>query len=139
MFARVEHALRRRASDDDFHRVEQTGRLFIVPSDTHADSTTSRISDLPVRFIASSDLQLVAARRAVSSDDSHLLSARREGKYVLSYKTAGGWTAITKDILTDVIGAGSDAKIVGVPAEAAAVVKLMCPALVILSPATRQN
>jgi hypothetical protein len=60
------------------------------------------------------------------------LSDRREGKYVLSYQTPGGWVAITKDILTEVLGAGRDVKIVGLPAVAIGVLKLMCPNLVIL-------
>jgi hypothetical protein len=60
------------------------------------------------------------------------LSDRREGKYVLSYKTPGGWVAITKDILTDVLGAGRDVKIAGLPAAAMGVLKLMSPDLVML-------
>jgi hypothetical protein len=51
---------------------------------------------------------------------------------VLSYQTPGGWVAITKDILTEVLGAGRDVKIVGLPSVAAEVLKLMCPTLVIL-------
>jgi hypothetical protein len=126
IFDRIERALRRRVSDD-----EVTGRLFIVRGDTlHADSTTSLISDLPVRYIASSDMQLVAAQKAVSCDEPRLLSDRREGKYVLSYKTPGGWVAITKDILTEVLGPGHDVKIVGLPPPAVEVLKLMCPSLV---------
>jgi hypothetical protein len=126
MFDRIEHALRRRVSDD-----EVTGRLFIVPGDTlHTDSTASLISDVPVRYIASSDMQLVAAQKAVSCDEPRLLSDRREGKYVLSYKTPGGWVAITKDILTEVLGSGHDVKIVGLPPTAVEVLKLMCPNLV---------
>jgi hypothetical protein len=128
IFERIEYALRRRVSDH-----EVTGRLFIVPGETlHADSTASAISDLPVRYIGSSDMQLVAAQKAVSCDEPRLLSDRREGKYVLSYKTPRGWVAITKDILTDVLGAGRDVKIVGLPPVAVATLKLMCPHLVIL-------
>jgi hypothetical protein len=133
IFDRVERALRRRVSDHEANAPAndvQTGRLFIVPDDTpHADSTASLISDLPVEYIASSDTQLVAAEKAVSCEEPRLLSDRREGKYVLSYKTPGGWVAITKDILTDVSGAGRDVKIVGLPPVAAEVLKLMCPNL----------
>ncbi len=128
IFDRIERALRRRVSDH-----EVNGRLFIVPGDTlQADSTASLISDLPVRYIASSDMQFVAAQKAVACDEPRLLSDRREGKYVLSYQTPGGWVAITKDILTEVLGAGRDVKIVGLPAVAIGVLKLMCPNLVIL-------
>ena len=76
-------------------------------------------------------MQIVAAHKADSYDETHLLSDRREGKFVLSYKTPGGWVAITKDILTEVLGAGRDAKIVGLPPVAVGVLKLMCPRLTI--------
>jgi hypothetical protein len=59
------------------------------------------------------------------------LSDRREGKCVLSYKTPGGWVAISKAILTEVLAEGHDVKIVGLPPEAAGVLKLMCPKLVV--------
>ena len=133
IFDRLEHALRRRVADNEVNGVVQSGRLFIVPDDApRVDSTASLIADLPVRYIGSSDMQLVAAQKAVSCDEPRLLSDRREGKYVLSYKTPGGWVAITKDILTEVLGAGRDVKIAGLPAAAIGVLKLMCPHLVIL-------
>ena len=99
---------------------------------SQADSKASLIPDLPVRYIGSSDMQIVAAHKADSYDEPHLLSDRREGKFVLSYKTPGGWVAITKAILTEVLGAGRDVKIVGLPPVAVGVLKLMCPNLVIL-------
>ena len=133
VFDRIEHALRRRVSDGEANAAVQTGRLFILPGDDlPADSTASLIPDLPVRYIGSSDRQIVAAHKADSCDEPHLLSDRREGKCVLSYKTAGGWVAITKAILTEVLGAGRDVKILGLPPVAVGVLKLMCPTLVIL-------
>jgi len=120
MFARVEHALRRGASDNEMN-VVRTGRLLVFSSDA---------PDLPVRFIASSDGQLVAAQKAVACDESRLLNDRREGKHLLSYKTSGGWVALTKDILTEVLGTGRNVKIDGPPPAAAGVLKLMCRDLV---------
>ncbi len=49
--------------------------------------------------------------------------------FLVSYKTSGGWVAITKDILTEVLGAGRDVKIVGLPRVAVGVLQLMCPNL----------
>ena len=72
-------------------------------------------------------MQIVAAHKADSYDQTDLLHCRLEGEFVLSYKTSGGWVAITKDILTDVLGAGHDVKIVGLPRVAAEALKLMCP------------
>ena len=133
IFDRIEHALRGRVSDGEANAVVQTGRLFILPGDDlQADSKASLIPDLPVRYIGSSDTQIVAAHKADSYDETHLLSDRREGKFVLSYKTPGGWVAITKAILTEVLGAGRDVKIVGLPPVAVAVLKLMCRNLVVL-------
>ena len=135
IFDRIENALRRRVSDDESKGVVQTGRLFVLPGDDpEADSKTPEIPDLPVRYIESSDKQLVAAHKAGACDETRLSSDRREGKCVVSYKTPGGSVAVTKSILTEVLGAGRDVKIVGMPAMAAGVLKLMCRSLVILSP-----
>jgi hypothetical protein len=133
IFDRIEHALSRRVSDGEANAVVQTGHLFVLPGDNEqSDSKAPLIPDLPVRYIASSDMQIVAAHKADSQDETHLLSDRQEGKYVLSYKTPGGWVAITKAMLTEVLGAGRDVKIVGLPPMAAGVLKLMCPSLVLL-------
>ena len=108
IFDRIEDALRRRVSGGEANAVVQTGRLFILSEDDlQADSKASLIPDLPVRYIGSSDREIVAAHKADSYDETHLLSDRREGKCVLSYKTPGGWVAITKTILTEVLGAGT--------------------------------
>jgi hypothetical protein len=131
VFDRLEQALRRRVSDGEANAVVRTGRLFILPGDDlQTDSKTSLIPDLPVRYVRSSDPQILATHKADAYDEPYLLSDRREGKCVLSYKTPGGWVAITKDVLTDVLGAGRDAKIVGLPPVAAEVLTLMCPHLV---------
>jgi hypothetical protein len=133
MFDRIEHALRRRVSGGEANAVVQTGRLFVLSGDDlQADSRASLIPDLPVRYIGSSDMQLAAAHKADYYDEPRLSSDRREGRCVLSYRTPGGWVAITKTILTEVLGAGRDVKIVGLPAVAVGVLMLMCPNLVIL-------
>jgi hypothetical protein len=133
MFDRVEHALRRRVAGNEMNGAVQSGRLFVVSNAAaHRDSTPALIDELPVRHIASSDMQVVAAEKAVPCDEPRLLSDRQEGKYVLSYKTPGGWVAITKEILTEVLGAGRDVRLSGLPAAAMGVLKLMCPRLVML-------
>jgi hypothetical protein len=132
IFNRIEDALRRRVADDEANAGVQTGRLFILPGDDpQADSKASPIPDLPVRYIRSSDPQIVAAHKGDFYDEPHLLSDRREGKCVLSYRTPGGWVAVTKAMLTEVLGAGRDVKMVGLPAQAAGVLTLMCRSLVV--------
>ena len=133
MFDRIERALQRRVTESEANAVVQTGRLFILPvDDLRADSKASLIPDLAARYIGSSDAQMVAAQKAHSYDEPRLLGDRREGKCLLSYQTPGGWVAITKTILTEVVGAGQDVKIVGLPPEAVGVLTLMCPDLVVV-------
>lgn len=119
IFDRVEQELRRRVSGGVANAV---GRLFILTADDlPSDSPASLIPDLPARYIKTAD--------ALPSD-------RREGRCVLSYQMPGGWVAISKDILTEVLGAGRDAKIT-LPPAAAGVLRLTCPNLVVL-PEDRQ-
>jgi hypothetical protein len=132
MFDRIEQALHRRVSGDTNARV-RTGRVFVLPgNDRPAGEHASPIPDLPPRYIGSSDPELVVAHKADAYDEGQLLSDRREGRCVVSYRTAGGWVAITKGILTEVLGTGRDVRIVGLPAAAAGVLKLMSPDLVVL-------
>jgi len=115
MFNRIEHALRRRVADGGPDAVVQTGRLFVLPEeDLEADAKTALIPELPIRYIR-------------SYEESRLLHDRHEGMFLVSYETSGGWVAITKDLLTEVLGTGSDVKIVGLPRVAAGVLSLMCP------------
>ena len=120
VFDRIERALSRRASDGAANPGVQTGRLFLLPADDqHTDSEASRLPDLPVQYIS-------------SQGHAHLLSDRREGKCLVSYQTSGGWVAIRKTFLTEVLGTGQDVKMAGLPPAAACVLKLMCPELVVL-------
>ncbi len=72
---------------------------------------------------------MVASHRAEPYNESDLLNDRREGKFVVCYQTPNGWAAITKAVLTDVVGAGRDVKVVGLPAVAASVLTLTCARL----------
>jgi hypothetical protein len=135
VFERVEHALRRRAAEGASEReasaAARTGRVFILAGDDlEADSKAAAIPDLPARYIRSSDTQLVAAQKADAHDPVLLASERLEGHFVLSYATSGGWVAFTKDFLTEVLGAGRDVKIGGLPSVAVERLRLMCRDLV---------
>ena len=133
IFGRIEQALRRCVSGGETSARVQTGRLFILPADNReVDPSVSLLPALPVRYIRSSDAQMVAAHTADACDETQILSDRQEGRCVVSYKTPDGWVAITKAILTEVCGAGRDVKIAGLPSEAVGVLTLMCPSLVVL-------
>jgi hypothetical protein len=128
LFERVEQALRARAENG---AGATTGRLFVLSvDDVEADSPAAAIADLPIRYVGSSDAKIVAAGRAEACDQQPLLNARLEGHFAVSYETPGGWVAVTKDFVTEVLGAGRDAKIVGLPTVAAERLRLMCRGLV---------
>ena len=133
VFARVERALGRRVMEAESSHGPENGRLFAVASDgPHADSPLSSIPELPAEFVVSSDRLMAVANKAIACDETQLLHSRTEGEFIVSYKTSGGWVAVTKDVLTEVLGAQRDAKVVGLPNEAARVLKLMCPDLATL-------
>ncbi len=107
-------------AEDIYHRIEhelgasgglKTGRLYIA-------SEASAIPEVPARYFS-------------SSDRAQLLRERQEGHFLLSYETPGGWMALKKELLAEVLGAGRDATIVGLPRDAAQVLRLMCTDLVI--------
>jgi hypothetical protein len=138
VFERIERALRKRVAAGDANTAVLNGRLFIViEGDAEPASNSSSMPDLPVELVLSSDRQVVAARKAIACDEAQLLRSRLEGEFLVSYQSAGGWIGVSKDVLTDVVGAGRDAKIVGLPSAAAHVAKLMCPELVMLSPTAK--
>ncbi len=115
IYLRIEHELRRRDSTED----SRAGRLYIA-------SREDAIPELPARYFVSSDKQIVADHKAEPYDRAQLLAGRREGHFLVSYETPGGWIALKKDVLTEVLGAGHDARIVDLPLDAAQVLRLMC-------------
>ena len=131
VYGRIEGELRRRDSNAEACGGSRTGRLYIVSGNNpETDSKASAIPELPARYFASSDKQIVAARRAEPYDQAQLLAGRREGHFLVSYETPCGWIALKKDLLTEVLGAGRDARIVGLPLDAARVLRLMCTDLI---------
>jgi hypothetical protein len=118
VYHRIESELGRRDSNAEACDGSRTGRLYIVSGDHPAnDSQASAIPELPSRYF-------------VSAERVQLLAGRREGHFLVSYETPGGWIALKKDLLTEVLGAGRDARIVGLPLDAAQVLRLMCTHLI---------
>ncbi|PWU06596.1 MAG: hypothetical protein C5B51_11945 [Terriglobia bacterium] len=122
VYGRIETELSRREC------VSRTGRLYIV-FDPETDSKAAAIPELPARYFGSSDSQIAAAHKAEPYDRAQLLAGRREGHFLVSYETPGGWIALKKELLTEVLGAGRDARIAGLPLDAAQVLRLMCTGL----------
>jgi hypothetical protein len=134
MFERVEYALRRCVEDLDANNAAiRNGRLFVLPVDgAQVDPQTSGVPALPSQYIVSTSRPLVTERKALWNDEAQLLHSRTEGEFLVSYATASGWVAITKDVLTDIVGAGRDAKVSGLTRDAAHVLRLMCPELALI-------
>jgi hypothetical protein len=127
VYDRMETEFRRRDSHAETCKGSRTGCLYIVSGDDpETDSKASAIPELPARYFGSSNSQIVAAQKAEPYDRAQLLAGRREGHFLVSYETPGGWIALKKDLLTEVLGAGRDARIVGLPLHAAQVLRLMC-------------
>jgi len=137
IYDRIDHELRRRDSDAEASEGSCTGRLYIVSGDDpgfdlkETDSKASAIPEVPARYFGSSDTQIVAAHKAEPYDRAQLMRERLEGHFLVSYETPGGWIALKKGLLAEVLGAGRDARIVGLPLDAAQVLRLMCTDLVI--------
>ena len=142
IYYRIGHELseaslaKRRDSNAEACAGLRTGRLYIVSlpdrsgDDPETDSKAAAIPELPARYFASSDRQIVAAHKAASYDRAQLLHERQEGHFLVSYETPGGWIALRKDLIAEVLGAGRDARIVGLPPDAARVLQFMCMDLV---------
>ena len=147
-----------RFAEDVYGRIEselakrregcRTGRLYIVSGGDpgvdlkETDAKVSAIPELPARYFVSSDRQIVGAHKAEPYDRAQLLAGRREGHFLVSYKasyeTPDGWIALKKDLLTEVLGAGRDVRIVGLPRDVAQVLRLMCADLIVPEKAADQ-
>ncbi|HWF11863.1 MAG TPA: hypothetical protein VG297_25520 [Bryobacteraceae bacterium] len=132
IYGRVEHELRQRRSNLAACVGSGTGRLYIVSGDDpETDSKVSAIPELPARYFGSSDRQMVAAHKAEPCDRAQLLRERQEGHFLVSYETPRGWIGVRKELLAEIPGAGRDARILGLPPDAAQVLRFMCGDLVI--------
>jgi hypothetical protein len=125
VFNRLEAALRTRVAGADV----PVGRVHVAAADDGGGESAAP-SDLPIRYIESSDRDVIAAHKAEPCDEAQLLADRGEGKFLVSYQTSGGWVAIRKSVLSEVLGAGRDVTLTGLPSESVDVLTLMCPGLV---------
>ncbi|MBV8841167.1 MAG: hypothetical protein JO307_00010, partial [Bryobacterales bacterium] len=129
IYGRIERELGRRDSNTETRGGSRTGRLYLVSGDPETDLKTPAIPELPSRYFGSSDKQIVAAKKAEPFDRAQLLRKRQEGHFLVIYETLGGWIALKKELLTEVLGAGCDARIAGLPREAVEALRLMCRSL----------
>lgn len=109
----------------------RTGRLYIAAGEAAPGSPGAGTPQLSPGYVLSSDPGLVQAGRATACDQDRLLRDRREGEFLVSWQSPGGWVAISKDVLTAVLGAGQDAGIAGLPPAALAVLETLCGGLAV--------
>jgi hypothetical protein len=119
IFSRVEQALRSRASAQATSL--RTGRLFI---------DTAGIATVPAQHVLTSDALTTDGSKAQSCEEVRLLGDRQEGMHLVSYRTPRGWVAISKNVLTDLLGSGQDVNIEGLPDAAVQTLRVMYPQLV---------
>jgi hypothetical protein len=132
IYNRIEHELGRRVSNAAASATARAGRLYIASGDDpQTDSRTPAIPEVPSRYFGSSYREIVRAHKAEPYDRAQLLRDRQEGHFLVSYETPGGWIALKKNLLAEVLGAGCDVRIVGLPPGAAQVLRLMCGDLVV--------
>lgn len=105
IFSRIERELTRNDS-----KPPATGRLYI-------GSETQMIPELPARYFVAPDKPIEKAQ---------LLRDRQEAHFLVSYETPAGWVALKKDLLSEVLAAGRDTAVTGLPPNAAQVLRLMC-------------
>jgi hypothetical protein len=113
--------------------ISKSGRIYI------GAGSDSEIPELPARYFVSSDRQIVAAYKAEFCDQGRLLRDRQEGHFLVSWETPGGWMAIRKSVLAEVLAAGLDARITGLPDDAAQILGLMCTGLLNRSQASQES
>lgn len=129
VFQRIVEALQWRSAGDDSTGC-RTGRIHFANTEASTGMVAPSATELPADYILSSDPQLVAAGRARFCETARLLHDRAEGEFLVSYQADGGWMAITKDVVTEVLGTGMDAQIGGLPPGAAEAIKCMYPFLI---------
>ncbi len=113
--------------------VAPTGRLHVVVAGAVGHGPdVSGVPQLDARYVLSSDPQWVAAGKARPVEESKLLADRNEGEFIASFRTQDGWVALSKDVLTDVLGAGRDVRTPGLPKGVAGLLVLTCPGLVVI-------
>jgi hypothetical protein len=89
-------------------------------------------------FVAESALTIdgvVAAQEFVyTAGEGHDIAFdRREGRCLVSYQRDGEWVAVSKSLLTHVMGQGRDALITDIDADGIELLRLTCPGVVVLS------
>ena len=110
------------------------GRLFVVPESDSVESLPEGF--LPAGVVSAqehcftSDVTCALSGAATVRPKSHIVTDRKEGRFLASSEVDGKWFAVSKIILTMLTSQGKDALITGVPPAAIEVLRLTCRELV---------
>lgn len=116
IFERIEQALRERIAHGETNAAARTGRLVIAAADdSHTGPEASAVAELAVRYIQSSDRQIVAAHKAQSYDEAQLLRDRQEGMFVVSYRTLGDGSPLPRTFSPKSWARGAMSRLPGYP------------------------
>lgn len=104
-----------------------TGRLFVVPSSVTVASLPDDL--LPEGVVPAQEFVYGTADRDPQHDIAY---DRKEGRCLVSYESDGEWFAISKGVLTYIMGVGKDALITGIAPKGIEVLRLTCPGVIVL-------
>jgi len=104
MFDRIEQALRQRRCRRRAGAATRTGRLFILSEDDPRADSTASLAPICRSNISCRRTRGMVTRTKLSLMTSRSSSQSARGGVRCGYETSGGWVAITKDFLTEVLG-----------------------------------
>ena len=125
IYRRLRETLHALTTPDDRPRLP-AGRLFVVPSPVAAGSLGDSV--LPEGVVPADEFVYGTADQDGTYD---IAFDRKEGRCLVSWETDGEWLAVSKSILTYVMGQGKDALVTGIAPEAIEVLRLTCPGVVV--------
>jgi hypothetical protein len=143
VFQRMVAALEVRASSTAAHASRVPGaRMFVVPSGQNVGSFLDQLPDGIVSaqdHCLTSDVNRALAKGTTAFPRSQMLSDRTEGRFLASAEVDGKWFAVSKTIVTEVIGQGRDALVIDVPEPVIDVLRVTCPGLMVDGGSKRFN
>jgi hypothetical protein len=130
MFARLTRALddRARRPDEPNASTVPSAHVFIAPA--HPDRAVESVA--AQEYCVTSDLALAESSRMTAEPINQIVRDRQEGRFLASAIVDGHWCGISKVVLSTVTSQGRDAILTGVPRPLESILRLTCPALVVL-------
>ncbi len=136
VFRRMVAALEARAcSTEASAPTVAAGRVFVVPRGRSVGPLADKLPDgiVPAQqHCLTSDVNRALEMGTTAFPKSQMLGDRNEGRFLASAEIDGKWFAVSKTILTEVIGQGRGALIVDVPEPVIHVLRVTCPESIVV-------